>query len=74
MNRLSHRRSKLLAGTRSPRTFGPMRAYHAFVASAALLILAVGATDFLHGGWDAVAGGLAADWTPRAADWVRNSG
>jgi hypothetical protein len=36
-----------------------MRAYHAFVASAALLFLALGAMDFVHGGWDAVAGGLA---------------
>lgn len=36
-----------------------MRSRHAFVATAALLILALGAMDFLHGGWDAVAGGLA---------------
>ena len=36
----------------------PMRAYHALVASAAILILALGAMDVLNGGWDAVAGGL----------------
>jgi hypothetical protein len=29
-----------------------------FVVSAALLVLAVGAMDMLHGGWQAVAGGL----------------
>jgi hypothetical protein len=36
-----------------------MRSYHACLVSAALLGVALGAMDFLHGGWDAVAGGLA---------------
>jgi hypothetical protein len=36
-----------------------MRALHAFVASAAVLILALGSMNVLNGGWDAVAGGLA---------------
>ena len=36
-----------------------MRSLHAFVAAGALLILALGSMDLLHGGWDAVAGGLA---------------
>ena len=35
-----------------------MRAFHAFVVSAALFILAIGAMPVLHGGWDAVAGGV----------------
>jgi|Tabmets5t2r1_1033131.scaffolds.fasta_scaffold41818_2 hypothetical protein len=35
-----------------------MRSYHVFVASLALLGLALGAMDFLHGGWDAAASGL----------------
>jgi hypothetical protein len=35
-----------------------MRAYHAFVASVALLVLSFGGMDLLHGGWDAAAGGL----------------
>ena len=34
-----------------------MRSMHAFFASAALVILSLGAMDFLHGGPDAVAGG-----------------
>ena len=35
-----------------------MRSYHVFVVSIALLGLALGAMDVLHGGWDAAAGGL----------------
>ena len=35
-----------------------MRAFHAFVGSAALFILAIAALPVLHGGWDAVAGGV----------------
>jgi hypothetical protein len=36
-----------------------MRSLHALVAAAAVLLLALGSLDFLQGGWDAVAGGLA---------------
>ena len=35
-----------------------MRSYHAFVVSVALLVLAVGGMDVLHGAWEAVASGL----------------
>ena len=35
-----------------------MRAYHLFVVSVALLVLAIGAMEMLHGGWDAAASGL----------------
>jgi hypothetical protein len=35
-----------------------MRVYHAFVVSVALLVLSLGGMDLLHGGWEAVAGGL----------------
>lgn len=35
-----------------------MRSYLAFLVSIALFVLALGAMDVLHGGWDAVAGGL----------------
>jgi hypothetical protein len=35
-----------------------MRSYHVFVVSIALLGLALGGMDVLHGGWDAVASGV----------------
>ena len=35
-----------------------MRAFHVFVVSAALFTLAIAALPVLHGGWDAVAGGV----------------
>jgi hypothetical protein len=36
-----------------------MRLYFALIGSAVLVLLALGGMDVLHGGWDAIAGGLA---------------
>jgi glutaminyl-peptide cyclotransferase len=46
-----------------------MRAFHAFVGSAALFVLALGALPILHGGWDAEAGGGAPTFA--SADGLR---